>query len=104
MRDIRSNAHSFFVEKKHKSYTEHHCILLARVGGRDVAWMLRRMIEQASEWQSPTVVTDCDVAAAFDDVSHQEIIKATLDIGVPPVLIAAWIGEHREFGNCCEVG
>ena len=28
-------------------------------------------------------------------VSHHEIIKATLAMGVPPVLIAAWIREYR---------
>ena len=38
---------------------------------------------------------NCDVAAAFDHVSHHEIIKATLAMGVPPVLIAAWIREYR---------
>ena len=38
---------------------------------------------------------DCDVAAAFDHVSHHEIIKATLAMGVPPVLIATWIREYR---------
>ena len=37
----------------------------------------------------------CDVAAAFDHVSHHEIIKATMDMGVPPILIAAWIREYR---------
>ena len=35
------------------------------------------------------------MAAAFDHVSHHEIIKATLERGVLPVLIAAWIGEYR---------
>ena len=30
----------------------------------------------------------------FDHVSHHEIIKATFAMGVPPVLIAAWIREH----------
>ena len=38
---------------------------------------------------------DCDVAPAFDHVSHHEIIKATLTMGVPPVLIDAWIREYR---------
>ena len=31
----------------------------------------------------------------FDHVSHHEIIKTTLAMGVPPVLIAAWIREYR---------
>ena len=35
------------------------------------------------------------MAAAFDHVSHHEITKATMDMGVPPVLIAAWIREYR---------
>ena len=43
----------------------------------EVVWMLRRMVEQATEWQIPIFVMDCDVAAAFDHVSHHEIIKAT---------------------------
>ena len=45
------------------------------------------MVEQAAEWQIPIFVMDCDVAAAFDHVSHHEIIKTTL--------IAAWIREYR---------
>ena len=44
----------------------------------EVVWMLRRMVEQATEWQIPVFVMDCDVAVAFDHVSHHEIIKATL--------------------------
>ena len=35
------------------------------------------------------------MAAAFDHVSHHEIIKATLAMGAPPVLIAGWIREYR---------
>ena len=50
-------------------------------------------MEQATEWQIPVFVMDCDVAAAFDHVSHHEIIKATMDMGV--ILIAAWIREYR---------
>ena len=38
---------------------------------------------------------DCNVAAAFDHVPHHDIIKATLERRVPPVLIAAWIREYR---------
>ena len=38
---------------------------------------------------------DCDVAAAFDHVSQDEISKATLAMGVPPMLIAAWIRKYR---------
>ena len=57
----------------------------------EVVWMLRRMIEQANVWQILVLVMDCDVTAAFDHVSHHEIIKATMDMVVPPVLIAAWI-------------
>ena len=53
------------------------------------------MVEQATERQIPVFVMDCDVAAAFDHVSHHEIIKATLAVSVPPVLIAAWIREYR---------
>ena len=53
------------------------------------------MVEQASEWHIPIFVMDCDVAAAFDHVSHHEIIKTTMDMGVPPILIAAWIREYR---------
>ena len=61
----------------------------------EVVWMLKRMVEQATEWQIPVSVMDCDVAAAFDHVSHHEIIKATMEMGVPPILIAAWIRECR---------
>ena len=61
----------------------------------EVVWMLRRMVEQATELQIPVFVMHCDLAAAFDHVSHHEIIKATMDMGVPPILIAAWIREYR---------
>ena len=61
----------------------------------EVVWMLRRMVEQATEWQIPIFAMDCDVAAAIDHVSHHEIIKATMDMGVPPILIAAWIRVYR---------
>ena len=54
------------------------------------------MVEQATEWQIPVFAMDCDVAAAFDHVSHHEIIKATVDMGVPPILIAAWIRKYRD--------
>ena len=54
----------------------------------EVVWILRRMIEQATDWQIPVFVMDCDVAAAFDHVSHHDIVRATMDMGVPPVLIA----------------
>ena len=39
---------------------------------------------------------DYDVTAAFDHVSHREIIKVTLVTGVPLMLIATWI---REYSN-----
>ena len=69
--------------------------------------MLRRMVEQATEWQIPVFVMDCDVTAAFDHVSHQEIIKATLAMGVPPDPVATWIREYRntgEAGRYCDAG
>ena len=56
----------------------------------EVVWMLRRVVEQATEWQTPVFEMDCDVAAAFDHVSHHE-----LAVGVAPTLIDAWIREHR---------
>ena len=71
---------------------------LQHVPGRqahEVVWMLRRVVEQATEGQIQAFVMDCDVAAAFDHVSHHGIIEATLAMGVPPVLIAARIGEYK---------
>ena len=65
----------------------------------EAVWMLRRMIEQATEWQIQVLVMDSDVAAAFDHVSHHEIVRATTDMGVPPVLIAAWIRVYRNSGT-----
>ena len=61
----------------------------------EVVSILRRMVEQATEWQIQYFVMDCDVAAAFDHVSHQVIIDAMEVLKVPPVLVAAWIREHR---------
>ena len=61
----------------------------------EVVFMLRRAVEQPTEGQILVFVMDCDVAAAFDHVAHHEIIKATLAMGVPPVLIVAWIKEYR---------
>ena len=39
---------------------------------------------------------DCDVAA-FGHVSHHEIIKATLAMGVPPLLIAENTGTPERW-------
>ena len=61
----------------------------------EVASILRRMVEQAAEWQIPISVMDCDVAAAFDHVSHHVIIDAMEALKVPPLLVAAWIREYR---------
>ena len=36
----------------------------------EVGFILRRMLEQASEWQVPIFVLDCDVAAAFEGSFH----------------------------------
>ena len=47
----------------------------------EVVWMLRRVVEQATEWQIPVFVMDCGVAAAFDHVAHHGIIEATLAMG-----------------------
>ena len=44
-----------------------------QVPGREaheVVFILRRIVEQANEWRIPIFVMDCDVAAAFDHVSH----------------------------------
>ena len=49
----------------------------------EVVFMLRRVVEQATEWQIPVFVVDCDVAAAFDHVSHHEIIKSSVGHGSP---------------------
>ena len=61
----------------------------------EVVFILRRMVEQATEWQIPVFVMDCDVAAAFDHVSHHMIIDAMEALKVPVVLVAAWIREYR---------
>ena len=61
----------------------------------EVVFILRRMVEQANEWRIPIFVMDCDVAAAFDHVSHRLIIDAMEVLKVPPVLVPAWIREYR---------
>ena len=61
----------------------------------EVVWMLRRMVDKATEGQIPIFVMDCDVAAAVDHVSHHEAIRATLAMVVPLVLIAASVREYR---------
>ena len=61
----------------------------------EVVFILRRIVEQANEWQIPIFVLDCDVAAAFDHVSHQLIIDAMEALEVPPLLVAAWMREYR---------
>ena len=40
----------------------------------EVVFILRRLVEQATEWQISFFVIGCDVAAAFDHVSHNFII------------------------------
>ena len=62
----------------------------------EVVLLLRRMVEQATEWQIPIFVIDCDVAAAFDHVSHHVSIDAMEALKVPPASVAAWIREYRE--------
>ena len=57
-----------------------------------VVFILRRMVEQATELQIPITVTHCDVAAGVDHLSHHVIIDA---LKVPPVFVAAWIREYR---------
>ena len=66
----------------------------------EVVWMLRRMVEQATEWQIPFFVMDCDVAAAFDHVSHHEIIKATMDMVCPADVDCSLDQETQKFRDC----
>ena len=47
------------------------------------------------EWQIPILVMDCDVAAAFDHVSHHVIIDAVEALKILPVSVAASIREYR---------
>ena len=60
-----------------------------------VVLILRRMVEQANDSRMPIFVMDCDMAAAFDHVSHHLIIDAMEALNVPPVLVAAWIRVYR---------
>ena len=64
-----------------------------------VVFILRRMVEQANEWRILIFLMDCDVAAAFDRVSHHLIIDAMEALSVPPVLVAASIRENRRLKN-----
>ena len=68
-----------------------------------MVWMLRRVVETATGWKILVLVMDCDVAATFDHVSHHGIIEATLAMGVPPMLIAAWIRECRNSKTIAKV-
>ena len=61
----------------------------------EVVFILRRMVEQANEWRIQTFVMDCDVAAAFDHVSHHLIVDAVEALKVLPVLVSAWIQRIR---------
>ena len=70
-----------------------HSPQYGHVPGRQA--LLRRMVEQANEWRIPIVVMDCDVAGAFDHVSHHLINNAMEALKVPPVFVAAWIREYR---------
>ena len=69
----------------------------------EVVFILRRMVEQANEWRIPVLVMDCDVAAAFDHVSHHLIIDAMEALKVPLVLVAAWIREYRGSETCIKL-
>ena len=54
-----------------KKYHQNNPAAVGGVPGRqahDVVFILRRMVEQATEWQIPIFVKDCDVAAANDNV------------------------------------
>ena len=61
----------------------------------DVVFILRRLVKQATEWQIPIFVTDCDVAAASDHVSHHVIPNAMEAMNVLPLLLAAWLRECK---------
>ena len=61
----------------------------------EVVFILRRMVEQANERRIPIFVMDCDVAAAFDHVSHHLIIDALEALKVPSVLVSSWIRETQ---------
>ena len=54
-------------------------------------FILRRLVEQATGWKIPIFVMDCDVAAAFDHVSHHVIVDVMEYVKVLPMLGAAWI-------------
>ena len=66
----------------------------------EVVWMFR----WATVWQVLVFVMDCDAAAAFDHISHHEIIKATLAMGVLPVLMAACVREYRNSETVVKLG
>ena len=61
----------------------------------EVVFILRGLAEQANEWRIPIFVMDCDVAVAFDHVSHHLIIDAVEALKIPPGLVAAWIREYK---------
>ena len=62
------------------------------------------MIQQAAEWQIPVCVMDCDVAAAFDHVSHHEIVRATTAMGVAASIDCRMDSRMQKFGNSGGVG
>ena len=67
------------------------------------------MVEPAAEWQILVFVMDCDVAAAFDRVSHHEIIRAELAMGVPGADCCLdqriqVLCNTGEAGRCCDSG
>ena len=53
----------------HTRYGPQHGHVFGRQA-HEVAFILRRMVEQANEWRIPVFVMDCDVATAFDHVSQ----------------------------------
>ena len=69
----------------------------------EVVWMLRRLVEQATKWQIPIFVMDCDVAAAFDHVAPRDY-QSNNEYESAADLDCRLDQRTQKFGDCGAVG
>ena len=63
----------------------------------EVIFIIRNLIEKASEWQDHICVLDGDLHKAYDYTKHSLVITALRRRNVPDILTAGWIREIRRM-------
>lgn len=59
----------------------------------EVVFILRSIMEKSIEWALKIWILDGDIAKAYDNTRHSEVLTSILEAGCPKVLAAAWARE-----------